>query len=75
MLMEMMTLSGPGHPKNGSRETPLFGPQNGTQNGSKSNPKLDPFLDPFLTQFWAAFEGLLGAIWAPRLARERYGGA
>ena len=58
-----------------SRAYLRFGPQNGPQNGSKSNPKLDPFLDPFLTQFWPAFEGLLGAICAPRLARERYGGA
>ena len=66
------------HRKNlekGSPGSPLFGAQNGPQNASKSNPKLDPFLDPFLTQFWAAFGGLLGAIWAPRLARERSGGA
>ena len=36
---------------------------------------MDPFLDPFLVQFWIAFEMILGAIWAPRLARERSGGA
>ena len=45
--------------------------KNGPQNGSKSSPKLAPFLDPCLVQYWGRFWRLLGAIWAPRLARER----
>ena len=59
----------------GSPRALRFGSQNGPQNRSKTNPILDPFLDTFWTQFWIAFGGLLGAIWAPRLARERSGGA
>ena len=58
-------------------------PPGGTVLGPKMGPKIGPraaqnwihFWTYFWSNFGVAFKRILGAIWAPRLARERSGGA
>ena len=58
MMMELMALDGPGHPKKGSPDAPHFGPQN----SSKSYKKTYKFRINFLTSFGTHFGATFGAI-------------
>ena len=54
------------------RRTPFWVPK-WAPKWVQEQPKTGSLFGRFFDQFWATFGGLLGAIWAPRLVRERSG--